>query len=351
MDSNRVKVSFVIPVYNAESFLRQCLDSIKNQTVNEWEMILVDNGSTDSSGDICNQYANEDNRIQVVHQENKGPASARNIGVRLAKGDWISFIDSDDWIEKNYIEILQDYFDEKYDLIFYAYDIVSENGTKCILDKGVARAEVSEAHIKILEKQSIDTGLSKEQTPVNKYRGQVWTKLYRKEFLHANELWARENLMRCQDVMFNLEVYGKAKCGVFVPEVLYHYRHLTASLCHQHNDKQKVYLDRFAREMGRYLSEAGKLAQYIKEYDARLTLTLVNCCFLDFCHPMNTAGYKERKQKFLGMKNSEPYASALKRVKVTELGLVKGFLVWAEKNNLFGLLCILSYAEKKVKRG
>ena len=351
MDSNRVKVSFVIPVYNSEPFLRQCLDSIKDQTINEWELILVDNGSTDDSGTICDQYAAEDLRIQVVHQNNKGPASARNIGVRLAKGDWISFIDSDDWIEKNYIEILQGYFNDNYDLIFYAYDIVSENETKCILDKDAVKAEISESHIKILEKQSIDTGLSKERTPVNKYRGQVWTKLYRREFLLKNELWARENLMRCQDVMFNLEVYGKAKQGVFVPEVLYHYRHLTASLCHQHNDKQKIYLDRFAKEMGRYLSEAGKLAQYTKEYDARLALTLVNCCFLDFCHPLNRAGYRERKNAFKEMRNSEPYFSALKRVNVSYLGLIKGLLVWAEKYNLFGALCILSYVEKKVKRG
>jgi len=344
-------VSFIIPVYNVEPFLEQCLDSIREQTVSEWEMILVDNGSTDKSGVICDKYASTDNRITVVHQDNKGPASARNIGVRLAKGQWISFVDSDDWIETSYIEKLQDYFDDKYDCIFYAYDIVSEDSIKRVLDKAAVKAEVSEEEIKILEKQSIDTGIDGEYTPVNKYRGQVWTKLYRREFLLANDLWARESLMRCQDVMFNLDVYGKAKRAMFVPEVLYHYRHLTNSLCHQYNDKQKVYLDRFVKEIGKYLSDTNQFGNYKSEYDIRVAVTLVNCCFLDFCHPMNRERYKERKQKFKEKKNSEPYAGALERVDIKRLGMVKGILVWAVKQNLFFALCIFSYIEKKIKRG
>ncbi len=344
-------LSFVIPVYNAKPFLSQCLDSIKGQTVNEWEMILIDNGSTDGSGEICDHYAKTDSRISVVHQENKGPASARNIGMNMAKGDWIAFVDSDDWIEKTYIEKLEKEMKDEYDLIFFAYDIVSEDNVKCILDKKAIREEITQLHIQILEKQSIDTGIDKEYTPVNKYRGQVWTKLYRREFLLLNKLYAREHLMRCQDVMFNLEVYGKAKSAMFLPEVLYHYRHLTASLCHQYNDKQKIYLDRFAKEIGKYLSEIDKSKQYEDEYDVRLALTLINCCFLDFCHPMNKKTYQQRMQEFKEMRMSTPYAEALKRIKPWKLGLVKGILIWAEKYNFFWGLCCLSYIEKKVKRG
>lgn len=351
MCTENVKVSFVIPVYNAEPFLKQCIESIKGQTVNTWEMILVDNGSTDGSGTVCDQYAKEDSRITVIHQENKGPASARNIGVKQAKGKWISFIDSDDWIEVDYIEKLEKYFDNEYELIFYAYDIVSEKDVKRVLARNAVKEEVSEEQIKLLEKQSIDTGIEKEYTSVSKYRGQVWTKLYNKDFLLKNELRARENLMRCQDVMFNLEVYGKAKKAVFIPEVLYHYRHLAASLCHQHNEVQKIHLDRFAKEMGKYLKETGKTSEYEKSYDIRLALILINCCFLDFCHPMNKNSYKERKQKFVEMRNSEPYASALSRVDEKSMGLVKGILVWAEKRNWFFLLCIFSYIEKKLRRG
>lgn len=99
-------LSIIIPVYNVEQYLERCIESIINQTLKDLEIILVNDGSTDRSGEICERYANQDNRILVINKKNGGVSSARNVGLEIARGEWIAFVDSDDYIEKNMYEIL-----------------------------------------------------------------------------------------------------------------------------------------------------------------------------------------------------------------------------------------------------
>ena len=101
-------ISVIVPVYNVEYYLKQCLDSIVNQTYRNLEIILVDDGSTDSSGDICDEYAQIDARIKVIHKENGGLSSARNAGLDVCTsgGELIAFVDSDDWLELDMFEVL-----------------------------------------------------------------------------------------------------------------------------------------------------------------------------------------------------------------------------------------------------
>ena len=99
-------ISVVVPIYNVENYLKKCIESIINQTYDYIEIILVDDGSTDKSGEICDEYEKIDTRIQVIHKENGGLSDARNSGLRIARGEYIAFIDSDDFIEKNFIEVL-----------------------------------------------------------------------------------------------------------------------------------------------------------------------------------------------------------------------------------------------------
>lgn len=100
------QVSVIVPVYNVEEYLNRCVDSILNQTFQDFELILVDDGSTDNTGKICDIYAQEDKRVRVIHKENAGVSVARNLGVKIAKGNFISFVDGDDYIEKQYIHKL-----------------------------------------------------------------------------------------------------------------------------------------------------------------------------------------------------------------------------------------------------
>lgn len=99
-------ISIIIPIYNSEKYLNRCIDSILNQTYSNLEIILIDDGSTDNSLKICEEYLNIDNRIKIKHKKNEGTASARNMGLNMAKGEWIAFVDSDDYIEKDMYEKL-----------------------------------------------------------------------------------------------------------------------------------------------------------------------------------------------------------------------------------------------------
>lgn len=106
MVNEEIKVSIVVPVYNTAKYLEKCLNSICSQTYHNLEIILIDDGSTDQSLNICNSFAEKDSRIHVVHQENKGLSNARNKGMELATGSYISFFDSDDYVEPNMIETM-----------------------------------------------------------------------------------------------------------------------------------------------------------------------------------------------------------------------------------------------------
>ena len=94
-------ISVIVPVYNVAPYLRQCVDSILSQSYTHLEVLLIDDGSTDESGAICDEYAQQDSRVKVIHKPNGGLSSARNVGLSLASGEWISFVDSDDWLDTN----------------------------------------------------------------------------------------------------------------------------------------------------------------------------------------------------------------------------------------------------------
>ena len=95
-------ITIIIPIYNVEKYLRECLDSVINQTYKKLQIILIDDGSNDNSGKICDEYKEKDNRIEVMHKANGGVSSARNAGLKIAKGDYITFVDGDDYLDKDY---------------------------------------------------------------------------------------------------------------------------------------------------------------------------------------------------------------------------------------------------------
>jgi len=101
---NTPQISIIVPVYKVEDYLQRCIDSILEQTFTNWELILIDDGSPDKSGKICDEYAQRDNRVRVFHKENGGVSAARNEGLIQAKGEWITFIDSDDYVDKTFLE-------------------------------------------------------------------------------------------------------------------------------------------------------------------------------------------------------------------------------------------------------
>lgn len=118
-------ISIIIPVYNAEKTLNRCVDSVLNQTFHDWELLLIDDGSKDRSMYLCDEYALKDKRIKVFHKKNGGVSSARNMGLDYARGEWITFVDSDDYICENIFDLVSSHNE---DLLIFNY-VINNNGT------------------------------------------------------------------------------------------------------------------------------------------------------------------------------------------------------------------------------
>lgn len=204
-----MKISVIVPVYNAENYLSACLDSILSQTCQDFEIILIDDGSKDASGQICDAYAGKDPRIQVVHQENGGVSRARNRGLELATGELISFIDSDDTLEPDMYELLVRVMQE------HNADI-SHCGYKHIVGEEIRLVHDTKRVIPHHTQEALDCFVDGRL-----FGGGLWNKLYRRELLDG--LSFREDLKNNEDILFNFEAFRRADCSVFADYPLYNY--------------------------------------------------------------------------------------------------------------------------------
>lgn len=165
MDTNHPKISVIVPVYKVEKYLPKCIDSILQQIFTDFELLLIDDGSPDNSGKICDEYAIKDSRIRVFHKKNGGVSSARNLGLDNAKGEWISFIDADDWISSDFLS-----FDhEEADVIQKSYQTISQSG------KIIA--------INHLHSNIINSKKSLYKFYVNKRNNALWDKIIAKKLI------------------------------------------------------------------------------------------------------------------------------------------------------------------------
>lgn len=209
-------MSVIIPVYNAEKYLRGCMDSVLGQTLRELEVICVDDGSTDGSAAILAEYAEKDSRVRVLRQENKGAGAARNLGIDAARGEYAAFIDADDWVEKSYCSELVQCADE------HSSDIVVCRAQR--FDDATGKPLPSDW---MLKEQYIP---GKAFTPedIKKFifqftYGQVWDKLFRRDFINANGI-RFPGIRAAEDTSFAYISLLSAKRIAVQPSVLIHYR-------------------------------------------------------------------------------------------------------------------------------
>ena len=208
-----LKVSVIIPVYNVEAYLRQCLDSVVNQTLREIEIICVDDGSTDKSAAILKEYAAKDGRIKVLTQSNTGAGAARNVGIARATGEWITFCDADDWIEPNAIE------------------------------KMVAAAQREDADCVccgMLRDWRNGTTVFRpfdEMGPSDTYNAVV-NKLFKRNLLE--NLKMDESVSLGEDLMVSAQAMAKAKKIAVLEKGFYHYCENSSSMTHVQNGRKRV---------------------------------------------------------------------------------------------------------------
>ena len=204
-----VKVSIIVPIYNTEKYIEKCLNSLVNQTLRDIEIICVNDGSTDNSMIIVRKFANKDSRIKIFEQENKKQGAARNAGMRIATGEYIGFVDSDDWVDLDYFERLYNAA-KKYDS-----DIALATNIRVGKRKSKKRLNITE--------EKVVSGLQDKFDICQQWKNECPTnKIYRHSMLKANKIVWPENCY-CEDKLYTVKAVYYANSVVTVPNVNYYY--------------------------------------------------------------------------------------------------------------------------------
>lgn len=234
-------VSVIVPVYNAAEYLNRCIEGVINQTYKKIEIILIDDGSTDNSGKICDEYALKDNRVKVFHTENKGPSAARNKGIENSNGEFIFFVDTDDFIESNALDLLiGNYHQTKADIIIGDFKKVKNN---VFSDSGHNRFFSSS---KLLTKQDIVNYIRCYLKKPNRLPlfTQCWGKLFKTLIIKNNNIFFDTNLRTTEDVAFNFDYLKYTNKLFFLKETIYNYRvhdNYTSATMKIYNDPQILF--------------------------------------------------------------------------------------------------------------
>ena len=224
-----ILISAIIPVYNSEKYLEDCIRSLMNQTLKNIEMIFINDGSTDKSLDILRMYEKLDDRIIVINQDNNGPSSARNKGIRIARGEYLSFIDSDDWIKKNMYEDMYNRSQESSidiivsDMISYKSQKEQYYSRELNLEDGIYKYK--EIHEKVIPKLFKDNSFNS-----------MANKLFKNSIVKKNSLKLDEDIYYAEDWKFNVDFFRYTKSLVYINQAFYFYRRGHDSSSCKYND-------------------------------------------------------------------------------------------------------------------
>ena len=202
------------PVYNVASYLSNFIDSVLNQTYHNWELLLVDDGSTDESGRICDDYLRIDSRIRVIHQPNEGVSSARNVGIEEASGDWLLLPDADDLLSFDALETLLSYAKEDVDLVCAAY-------TRYVQGELVPERVISETKKVSVSEYIDEIGRLTGVRNIDRY---CWNKLFRLSLVKSHNILFHEEFSNCEDILYVYQYLSKCTHEIqCVPYKMYTY--------------------------------------------------------------------------------------------------------------------------------
>lgn len=316
---SNILLSIIIPVYNVEQYIEKCLESVAcNLNRGDVEVIVVDDGSLDSSGEKADMYAAKYPYIKVIHKENAGVAVARNIGMDNALGEWLYFMDSDDWLACGAIDIICERVSANYEadiLLFDAY-------------RNTVNAEENWEHFEnndiFYDRQDLD-GLQRGMLyfpmcdrHTNIPLAALWDKVYRRRFVIDNGLKFVSKLRVLDDMVFNMEAFGVAKRVAYYKNKIYHYRYVGASITNSYRP------DRVSQDMEVwkyiyvYMGRNNKLSDemFKQAYYCRIIKSFSICCRLCFFNPQNEKSLCAKTALVKKVMETEPYVGAFKKVRL-----------------------------------
>lgn len=225
-------ISIIVPVYNMEAYLGPCVDSLLSQTFRDFELLLVDDGSSDGSYALCKTYAGQDSRVLVVRQSNGGVSQARNAGLALARGTFVCFVDADDWVEKDWLEQLMSRM-EDLDILFFGFSWDYSDGSSRSVSVGDCRVADREGVERCMLRLRVN------EAHENLF-GFTFNKLFKTSLIRRHQLQFLPDVQLGEDEIFTLQYCMHAGSLGVVSLPLYHYRQRPGSLIHQKDTARSV---------------------------------------------------------------------------------------------------------------
>lgn len=312
------KLSAVVPVYKVEGLLGQLIESLQGQTLEDIQIVLVDDGSPDRSGAICDAYAAKDPRICVIHKKNGGVGAARNDGLAKATGEWLYFCDSDDFLETDALEKLVRAGEESgAEVVFGDVDMLS--GDKGELLHFHEKAFVTDDR-KVMDRLAMTVFgrrycyLPPEGGPAKCCYGGPWNKIVRRELLEREGLTFDLSVRGiCDDLLYSVHLFAGARKVAYVPTVVYHYRLLGNSITHSYKAELLRINDAIFAAWEKFMGRYGKDGQFRQAYHVFVIRRLKAALGMYFFSKKNPKPMKEQYRELEGVLASEPYRAAIEK--------------------------------------
>jgi glycosyltransferase involved in cell wall biosynthesis len=317
------KISIIVPVYNVEKFLKKCLDSLVNQTLKDIEIIVVDDGSPDDSHVIYEEFASRDSRIKIIKKENAGVSEARNTGMDVASGEFLMFVDSDDWMPLDGCEILyNEYLNTGADMILADVYIASNgNISKNDIFKEAFSTEKTD-FFRSYQKACI--GYSYNPFPAVKWNipglGSPWNKLFKRSIIQLNKLRFDPYVKGIyDDNLFTLHYLMHIKSFSYVKRPVYYFRIVTGSLTQGFKENTLDINSRIFDRINQFMNETGNPEYFREAFYVYVIRRLSKSMNVYFFALNNKKSNKEKYAELNNVLKSEPYRTAIKKVQIGKL--------------------------------
>ncbi|MFE4238720.1 glycosyltransferase family 2 protein [Peribacillus butanolivorans] len=294
MEFNNV-VSIIVPVYNSEKHLIDCVNSILNQSYKNIEVLLVNDGSTDNSGSICEDFAEKDCRVKAIHQKNSGPSVARNTGIKAARGDYIQFVDSDDYIESSMTKKLMEAMNENVQLVICGYKSINNNNV------------FTGGHIPSIEGvyQIYQFLQSFGELYKNNFINSPWNKLYVTHIIKHFNIRFIDNLNMGEDLLFNLDYIKNSNSICIIKDKLYNYLSNDNSLTESYKKDFFENQQMLFQKVREFLLEDKNYTENNKYYiESSYTEMIINC-FGNLFHKKSNLNSKSRRNLIYNIVNDD----------------------------------------------
>ena len=355
-NENAVTLTVIVPVYKVEpKYLRECLDCILNQSFTDYELIIVDDGAPLQNAQIIDEYAAKDNRITAIHQVNAGASAARNAGLKIAKGKYITFVDSDDTISLDTFKKVTDRAKrDNLDVLMWGiYRCFGEN-KKVPFTPYLEDIAVFDDRLKEEVQYKCMVGILpffKTPPASADASGSCCAKLYRSQFLRDNNLNYTVGLKRAEDMTFNLKAFEAADRIGYMYDFLYYYRQLETSATYQYRENGiEVFTDSL-REMRKFIWDKDKPKLYKQIYYMRCMFFYLESMDMDYLNSGNPKPLWERLKDMKLKADEEPYKEAFENLEFTYLTFARRIPLVLIRYRQMALLALFYSAFRLTKKG